>query len=88
MRIYSDVVWNNVEAYTDVIRECNETYIAGGVYNSHIYVKHFCYDNIISNKNKSIITSIIKTGYTYWERLYHNKQDYIKEKEKLANYIY
>lgn len=26
LRIYSDVVWNNVEAYTDVIRECNDTY--------------------------------------------------------------
>lgn len=26
LRIYSDVVWNNAEAYTDVIRECNETY--------------------------------------------------------------
>ncbi|WP_273327748.1 hypothetical protein [Vallitalea guaymasensis] len=26
LQIYSDIVWNNVEAYTNVLKECNETY--------------------------------------------------------------
>ncbi len=62
----------------------NQPFKVGEVNNSHIYVKHFCYDTIMSHKNKSMITSIIKTDYTYWEALYHNMKDYIKEKERLA----
>lgn len=26
LKIYSDVVWNNIEEYSDVVRECNEIY--------------------------------------------------------------
>lgn len=56
----------------------------GNITNTHLYFKHFSYDPIISNSNKSVITSIIKTDYEYWESLYKDTEVYNLEKEKIC----
>lgn len=43
--------------------------IIGDTVNKYLYLKHFCFDKIISNNGKSVITSIIKTDYEYWSKL-------------------
>lgn len=58
--------------------------IAGNVANTYLFFKHFCYDHIISNAGKSVITSIIKTDYEYWDNLYNNSEMYRLEKEKIC----
>jgi phytoene dehydrogenase-like protein len=62
----------------------NEPLIAGNKVNNHLSFKHFCYDHIISNYGKSVITSIIRTDYEYWESLYDNSELYELEKEKIC----
>lgn len=56
----------------------------GNITSAHLFLKHFCYDPIISSSNKSIITSIIRTDYEYWEKLYNNSEMYKLEKEKIC----
>ena len=58
--------------------------IAGNTANTYLFFKHFCYDHIISNSGKSVITSIIRTDYEYWETLYKNTEMYMLEKEKIC----
>lgn len=58
--------------------------IAGNTANTYLFFKHFCYDHIISNSGKSVITSIIRTDYEYWKTLYKNTEMYMLEKEKIC----
>lgn len=58
--------------------------IAGNTINTYLYFRHYGYDPIISSANKSVITSLIKTNYDYWEKLYKNTGMYKLEKEKLS----
>ncbi|PJI06812.1 MULTISPECIES: phytoene desaturase family protein [Clostridium] len=56
----------------------------GDTVNEYLYLKHFCFDKIISNKSKSVITSIIKTDYEYWSKLYKKPCEYKAEKERIC----
>lgn len=57
----------------------------GNITSTHLYFRNYSYDRIISSSNKSVITSLIKTDYEYWENLYKNTEMYKHEKEKLCS---
>lgn len=58
--------------------------IIGDTVNEYLYLKHFCFDKVISNKGKSVITSIIKTDYEYWSKLHENSNMYKSEKDRVC----
>lgn len=58
--------------------------IAGNTINENLYLRHYSYDPVISNSNKSVITSLINTNYDYWENLYKDTGMYKQEKESLS----
>lgn len=56
----------------------------GNITNTHLHFRHYSYDPIISSSNKSVITSLIRTDYEYWQSLYKDTEMYKLEKEKLC----
>lgn len=67
-----------------VVVKLDNPITVGNITNTHVYFRHYSYDPIISSSNKSVITSLIKTDYEYWENLYKNTEMYNLEKEKLC----
>lgn len=65
----------------------NSPLVAGNLDSDYLYLKHFCYDDIISNQGKSVITSIIKTDYEYWNKLHQNIEMYKLEKERICTEV-
>ncbi len=59
----------------------------GGMDNTQILIKHYCYDRTLCAPGKSVVTSLIQTDYPYWEELYKNPENYEAEKEKVADWF-
>jgi phytoene dehydrogenase-like protein len=68
-----------------VVVKLDNPITVGNISNTHLYFRHYSYDPIISSANKAVITSLIKTDYEYWEKLYKNTERYNLEKEKLCS---
>lgn len=56
----------------------------GNIANKYLYFRNYSYDPIISGSNKSVITSLIKADYEYWEELHKDTERYNSEKEKIC----
>lgn len=59
----------------------------GGVENTQILIKHYCYDRTLCAPGKSVVTSLIHTDYRYWEELYKNSEAYKAEKNKVSDWF-
>ena len=59
----------------------------GNIANAYLYFRHYSYDPIISSSNKSVITSLIRTDYEYWQNLYKDmlKCTSLKKKSFVQN---
>jgi phytoene dehydrogenase-like protein len=58
----------------------------GGIENSYIYLRHYCYDPSMAPEGKSSITSILSSDYEYWERLYiEDRNAYNAQKKMIAD---
>ncbi len=59
----------------------------GGVENSQLLIKNYCFDKTLSLPGKSVVTSLILTDYEYWEELYKNSENYKAKKKKIADWF-
>lgn len=59
----------------------------GGMKNTQILIKHYCFDKTLCAPGKSVVTSLIHTDYRYWEEMHKNFQNYTNEKKKIANWF-
>lgn len=59
----------------------------GGLANTQILIKHYCFDKTLCAYGKSVVTSLIHTDYRYWEELYKNSKIYMAEKKKIADWF-
>jgi phytoene dehydrogenase-like protein len=59
----------------------------GNITNKYLYFRNYSYDPIISSSNKSVITSLIKADYEYWEELYKDIGRYNSEKANICTEI-
>ena len=59
----------------------------GGMENSQLLVKNYCFDKTLCVPGKSVVTSLIFTDYQYWEELYKNSENYVNEKKKIADWF-
>ncbi|HEX2947046.1 MAG TPA: FAD-dependent oxidoreductase [Clostridia bacterium] len=59
----------------------------GGVENTRILIKHYCFDKTLCLPGKSVVTSLISTDYRYWEELHNNYDNYAREKKKVSDWF-
>ena len=59
--------------------------MVGDTENSYFSFRHYCYDPSMAPAGKSVVTTILSSGYDYWEKLYRNKEAYKAEKQKIAD---
>lgn len=68
-----------------VVVELENPITVGNITNAYLYFRHYSYDSIISSSNKSVITTLIKTDYEYWDNLYKYADRYKLEKERICS---
>lgn len=59
----------------------------GGVENTQLLIKHYCFDKTLCAPGKSVVTSLIHADYRYWEELYKDVENYKNEKKKVADWF-
>jgi len=57
----------------------------GGEFKSHFLINNYCFDKSICPLGKSVITTIIKSGYDYWNKLGYGSDSYKNEKSRFAS---
>lgn len=68
----------------NITMELEEPITIGGVENTYLYFKHYCYDKTIAPAGKSLITSLLNTDYEYWKKLCNDRNAYEREKQRVC----
>lgn len=54
---------------------------------SRLEYRHYCYDRTLAPPGKSVVVSEINTDYDYWKALHDDKDSYMEEKTRIADYL-
>jgi phytoene dehydrogenase-like protein len=60
---------------------------AGGVFNEYMGTRHFCYDEAMAPKGKSVITVVLDADYDWWKEKRQSPEIYQMEKKRVADEV-
>jgi len=70
-----------------LIVKLSEPVTVGGQTVNYVSLRHYCYDKSLSPSGKSVVVSLFKASYAYWEKLADKPEEYEAEKKKFADLV-